>query len=341
GLLLCQIARTRGARVIGTVSTDEKAKLAREAGADQVILYTKQDFEFEVKRITGGKGLQVVYDSVGKTTFDKGFNCLAPRGMMALYGQSSGPIGAFDPQVLNQKGSLFLTRPSLAYYTAQKLGVVPLSLNVTYAAEEIAYIAGDATPAAIITAAAVAGSLPARDRLPSVRHVIHAEDFAALPGEEPRCALDLDGEETAAILYTSATTGRPKGVMLSHANVVSNAHATVRHLRMTPEDRGLCAVPMFHCFGQNFIMNALVRAGGLLVIHPRFVPDACLDAIAGHRITPFYGVPTMYILFLSRSKTLDFASIRLFFSAAAPLPADVERRWLERYGRPITQGYGL
>ena len=120
GLLLCQIARIRGARVIGTVSTDEKAKLAREAGADQVILYTKQDFEVEVKRITGGKGLQVVYDSVGKTTFDKGFNCLAPRGMMVLYGQSSGPIGAFDPQVLNQKGSLFLTRPSLGHYTATR-----------------------------------------------------------------------------------------------------------------------------------------------------------------------------------------------------------------------------
>ncbi len=120
GLLLCQIARIRGARVIGTVSTDEKAKLARAAGADQVILYTKQDFEVEVKRITGGKGLQVVYDSVGKTTFDKGFNCLAPRGMMVLYGQSSGPIGAFDPQVLNQKGSLFLTRPSLGHYTATR-----------------------------------------------------------------------------------------------------------------------------------------------------------------------------------------------------------------------------
>ena len=123
GLLLCQIARIRGARVIGTVSTDEKAKLARAAGADQVILYTKQDFEFEVKRITGGKGLQVVYDSVGKTTFDKGFNCLAPRGMMVLYGQSSGPIGAFDPQVLNQKGSLFLTRPSLGHYTATREGL--------------------------------------------------------------------------------------------------------------------------------------------------------------------------------------------------------------------------
>ncbi|MBI2160724.1 MAG: quinone oxidoreductase, partial [Candidatus Rokubacteria bacterium] len=120
GLILCQIARMRGARVIGTVSTDEKAKLAREAGADEVIRYTRQDFEAEVKRITGGKGCQVVYDSVGKTTFDKGFNCLAPRGMMVLFGQSSGPIGPFDPQILNQKGSIFLTRPSLFHYIATR-----------------------------------------------------------------------------------------------------------------------------------------------------------------------------------------------------------------------------
>ena len=120
GLLLCQIAKMRGARVIGTVSTEEKAKLAREAGADEVILYTRQDFEAEVKRLTSGKGVQVVYDSVGKTTFDKGFNCLALRGLMVLYGQSSGPLGPFDPQVLSAKGSLFLTRPSLVHHVATR-----------------------------------------------------------------------------------------------------------------------------------------------------------------------------------------------------------------------------
>jgi len=120
GLLLCQIAKMRGARVIGTVSTEAKAKLAREAGADEVILYTTQDFEAEVKRLTSGRGVQVVYDSVGKTTFEKGLSCLAPRGLMALYGQSSGPIGTFDPQVLNQKGSLFLTRPSLVHHVATR-----------------------------------------------------------------------------------------------------------------------------------------------------------------------------------------------------------------------------
>jgi long-chain acyl-CoA synthetase len=229
---------------------------------------------------------------------------------------------------------------ALAYYAAQKIGLVPLSLNVTYRAEEIEYIIADAAASAVVTAGPVAPNLPGRERMPSIRHVIDARDLAGLRGKPVR-ALDLDRETTAAILYTSATTGRPKGVMLSHANVVSNAYATVHHLRMTPEDRGLCAVPMFHCFGQNFVMNSLVTAGGLLVLQERFVPDQFLEAVTRHRITLFYGVPTMYILFLSMAGTLDFSSVRLFFSAAATLPTDVERRWQERYGTPVVQGYGL
>jgi NADPH:quinone reductase len=120
GLLLCQIAKLRGARVLGTTSSEEKAALAREAGADEVILYTEKDFEAEVKRLTGGKGVRVVYDGVGKTTFDKGLNCLVPRGMMVLFGQSSGPVPPFDPGILNTKGSLYLTRPSLGPYIAKR-----------------------------------------------------------------------------------------------------------------------------------------------------------------------------------------------------------------------------
>ena len=120
GLLLTQIAKLRGARVISTVSTEEKAALSRGAGADEVVLYSRQDFEAEVKRITDGKGLQVVYDSVGQTTFMKSLNCLAVRGMMVLYGQSSGAVGPIDPQLLSQKGSLFLTRPTLANYIARR-----------------------------------------------------------------------------------------------------------------------------------------------------------------------------------------------------------------------------
>jgi NADPH2:quinone reductase len=118
GLLLVQMAHNLGARVIATVSTEEKAALARAAGADEVILYTQTDFDVETKRITGGKGVDVVYDSVGKTTFDKGLNVLRPRGMMALFGGSSGAVAPLDPLVLTQKGSLFLTRPSLGNYIA-------------------------------------------------------------------------------------------------------------------------------------------------------------------------------------------------------------------------------
>ena len=118
GLLLCQIARRHGAFVIGTVSTPEKATLAADAGANETILYSRQDFVTEVKRITGGVGVQVIYDSVGATTFLKGLDCLAPRGTMVLFGQSSGPVQPIDPQLLNQKGSLFLTRPNLAHYVA-------------------------------------------------------------------------------------------------------------------------------------------------------------------------------------------------------------------------------
>jgi NADPH2:quinone reductase len=120
GLLLVQIAKLRGARVFGTVSTDEKARLARDAGADHVIRYTEQDFEAEIRRLTDDRGVDVVYDSVGRTTFEQSLNCLARRGMLVLFGQSSGPVAPFDPQVLNRKGSLFLTRPSLAHYVATR-----------------------------------------------------------------------------------------------------------------------------------------------------------------------------------------------------------------------------
>jgi NADPH2:quinone reductase len=120
GLLLVQVAKMLGARVIGTVSTEIKAELARQAGADEIILYTRSDFLTEVKQLTGGKGVDAVYDSVGATTFDKSLDCLKPRGYLVLFGQSSGPVAPLDPGRLAAKGSLFLTRPSLAHYTLDR-----------------------------------------------------------------------------------------------------------------------------------------------------------------------------------------------------------------------------
>jgi NADPH2:quinone reductase len=120
GLLLVQMARNLGVRVIGTVSSEEKAQLAREAGANDIVFYTREDFESETKRLTEGKGVDVVYDSVGKTTFEKGLNVIRPRGMMVLFGGSSGAAPSLDPITLSQKGSLFLTRPSLPQYIATR-----------------------------------------------------------------------------------------------------------------------------------------------------------------------------------------------------------------------------
>lgn len=116
GRLIAQMARARGARVLGTVSTTAKAEVARQAGVHDAILYTEVDFEQEVRRLTAGQGVHVVYDSVGRTTFDKSLGCLRRRGMLVLFGQSSGPVTSLDPQVLNTRGSVYLTRPSLAHY---------------------------------------------------------------------------------------------------------------------------------------------------------------------------------------------------------------------------------
>lgn len=120
GLLLTQLAKSVGAVVIGTVSTPAKAQLARDAGADHVVNYTEQDFEAEVKRLTSGAGCHVVYDSVGKTTWEKSLNCLRPRGYLVLYGNSSGPVPPIDPLLLSSKGSVYVTRPTLAHYSADR-----------------------------------------------------------------------------------------------------------------------------------------------------------------------------------------------------------------------------
>jgi NADPH:quinone reductase len=124
GLLVTQMAKRKGARVIGTVSTEEKARLAREAGADEVILYTQTDFVAEVKRLTNGAGVEVVYDSVGQDTFMKSLDCLKPLGCMVLFGQSSGVVPPFDPNTLQFKGSLYLTRPTLAHYIADRAALM-------------------------------------------------------------------------------------------------------------------------------------------------------------------------------------------------------------------------
>lgn len=133
GLLLVQLAQRAGARVLGTVSTTEKAALAKQAGADDVILYREQDFEAEVRRLTGGRGVNVVYDSVGKATFEKSLRSLSPRGYLVLFGQASGPVPPIDPQVLSAGGSLYLTRPTLAHYTLDRVELLERARELFHA----------------------------------------------------------------------------------------------------------------------------------------------------------------------------------------------------------------
>ena len=139
GQLLVQMANRRGARILATVSTEAKAEVARQAGADEVIIYTQTDFHKETRRLTDNQGVDVVYDSVGKDTFDQSLDCLRPRGYMVLCGQSSGPVSPMDPQTLNAKGSLFLTRPTLGHYVATRAELLQRSndLFVWLAAGEL------------------------------------------------------------------------------------------------------------------------------------------------------------------------------------------------------------
>jgi NADPH:quinone reductase len=183
GRLIAQMARMRGARVIGTVSTEEKAAVAAQGGVDHPIVYTAVDFEAEVKRLTGGAGVDVVYDSVGKTTFDKSLACLRPRGMMVLFGQSSGPVPPLEPQILNTRGSIFLTRPSLAHYLLSR--------------DELLWRAGD------VFAAIEGGQLVLR-----IDHVFPLAEAAAA-----HRALESRATAGKLILKTSSLAFKPAGVV--------------------------------------------------------------------------------------------------------------------------------
>jgi long-chain acyl-CoA synthetase len=146
----------------------------------------------------------------------------------------------------------------------------------------------------------------------------------------------------AAILYTSGTTGKPKGVLLTHGNLISNVHATDHHTKMDVSDRLICYLPLFHCFGQNFIMNASVNVGATLVLHERFQPDEILDSISSNKVTMFFGVPTVYARFLMLLKTEEpLRTVRYYFTAAAPMTVEIARQWRDRMGAVIYEGYGL
>lgn len=241
---------------------------------------------------------------------------------------------------------------AVCYLAAQKIGAVAVSVNAMLTTEELRYVLEDSGAEVLFTCEALwEQARPLVGALPALRHVVACE--GAVPGHRTLVqlgagrpdalrAVDLDRAAPAAILYTSGTTGRQKGATLSHENVVSNMHAVQHCLRIDPADRLLLFLPLFHCFGQNFIMNAGLAAGAALVLHRRFEPQAVLASIEQHGVTIFLGVPTVFIALLAAGVPPErLAGIRYYFSAAATLPVDVAEQWRERFGRRIHEGYGL
>jgi long-chain acyl-CoA synthetase len=240
---------------------------------------------------------------------------------------------------------------AVAYVGAQKLGAVAVSLNSLLKRDEVRFILDDSRPKVVVTTAGQRANVPDQELAPRPAVVI-AEGEASgsdLPlgallerASDRAPALEVEAGHPAAILYTSGTTGFPKGATLSHGNVTSNIAATQRYTGMTPADQLLLFLPLFHCFGQNFILMSGLRAGATIALQRRFVMEDALAALGRGGATMLFGVPTTFITLLNAGLPADtFASTRYCFSAAAPLPAEIARAWEERFGHKIWEGYGL
>jgi long-chain acyl-CoA synthetase len=238
---------------------------------------------------------------------------------------------------------------AIAYYAIQKLGSIAVSINAGSAASEVSFILDDCAARAVFTTAELRLQIPDAD-LPELEHVVLCEgrisgetDLESLLSEAAGGlrGVDADRDEPAAILYTSGTTGTPKGATLSHGNVISNVWSFVHNCGMRPDDRILIPLPLFHCFGQNALLNSGLAAGSTLMLQRTFRPDTALQAVQDQKISMFFGVPTMFIALLDRATTEQMRSVRYYFSAAAKLPEEIERRWFDKFGSPVTQGYGL
>jgi len=249
--------------------------------------------------------------------------------------------------------ALFLPNiPAFAYVYlgALKLGAIAVSINASLKPKEVDHILTDSGAKVLATVAALRENVPA-DRPAALESVLIAEGEAetgerslqALMDEAaatPRLA-DMGRDEPAAILYTSGTTGFPKGATLSHGNVISNVHSFNYNCRMRPDDRMMLYLPLFHCFGQNAIMNSAFNMAATLILQRGFKPDDARRAIVEEGATVFFGVPTTFMPVYERVSPEEMANVRYFFSAAAILPLEIAEKWRKKYGREVNEGYGL
>jgi long-chain acyl-CoA synthetase len=249
--------------------------------------------------------------------------------------------------------ALFLPNiPSWAFFYLgiQKIGAIAVSLNSTLTREEVGFILNDCGAMAAVMTEDLRRNVPVKE-LPLLEHRLLAEG-RAIDGEVSfdelidgvGCrtdAVEMEADAPAAIAYTSGTTGTPKGVVLSHGNVISNIEAKRHCLGIRPDDRLLLFLPLSHCFGQNAVFNSGLGAGATVVLHRKFEVSRVLRSIADQHITMVFGVPATFIVLHECASTNDMSSVRYYFSAAQNLPAEIESRWQKKFGLPLHQGYGL
>lgn len=235
------------------------------------------------------------------------------------------------------------------YYAVQKLGAVVVTINAIFLAEEVRYLLVDSGAVAVFATAELTGLVP--DNIPALRLRVAVDEAAPpapwvalveLGGDPGFAAADRAPDDDAALLYSSGTTGFPKGVVLTQRNIRSNVALAAMASDMRPRDRIATFLPLFHVYGQNYIMNAAFLAGATLVLFRRYAPEPVLAAIGAEAITHFFAVPAIYIGLLATDLTpYDLSSLRYEMSAASSLPEEIARRWTARFGRRIYEGYGL
>jgi len=238
----------------------------------------------------------------------------------------------------------------ISYLGILKIGAIAVSLNAMLKSAEVNFILNDCGAKALVTTEELAKNVPQAD-LPELKHILIAEGTASkgtlltelMASASPDTrAVEMDRYAPAALVYTSGTTGSPKGATLSHGNLISNSYSQQHCCGMRSEDRLLLYLPLFHCFGQNAVLNAGLNACATIVLHRNFDLTQILKSIATEQVTMFFGVPTVFLVLLNMNTPDDqLKSVRYYFSAAAPLPNEVAQKWYEKYGLVIHQGYGL
>ncbi|MBD2523536.1 long-chain-fatty-acid--CoA ligase [Nostoc sp. FACHB-133] len=237
----------------------------------------------------------------------------------------------------------------ISYLGILKIGAIAVSINPSLQSDELKFILNDCGAVVLVTTETLREKLPKQD-LPHLKHILIAEgkatdaialsEFIANASSSAR-AVEMERDDPAAILYTSGTTGFPKGATLSHGNVISNMHSMNHCCEMRPHDQILLFLPMFHCFGQNAVLNSGLNTCATIVLQRSFDPETVLATISEYNITIFFGVPTTFILLCDKASIRDLDSVRYYFSAAAGLPVEIAKRWQDKFGKVINQGYGL